>query len=196
MPFGLHNAPATFQCTMKDCQQFSGAHIDDIVVFREEHLQHLHEVFSQCQQAGLPMKLSKCRFGQREVFYHGHVIGGGKIRHHPRKVEAVRIYPQPEDILSLVGYYQHFIPQFVAIAAPLTDLTRKVKPHKMEWGADQERAFQQLKHLLIQGPILRVANPSRPYILQADASDLGLGAVLSQCDEDGGEHQVAYICEP
>lgn len=140
MPFGLHNAPATFQrtmnCVLQDCQQFS----------REEHLQHLREVLSRLQQAGLSLKLSKCRFGQSKVSYLGHVIGGGEIQPDPKKLEAVRNYPHPETtkdvraFLGLVGYYRRFIPHFATIAAPLSDLTRKGKPQIIEWGASPSEA--------------------------------------------------------
>ena len=205
MPFGLHNAPATFQRTMnhvlRSCQQFSRAYIDDVVVFSRnwsDHLQHLGKVFTQLEQAGLSLKVKKCQFGQSKVHYLGHVIGGGRIEPEPMKIVAVRNYPRPvtkKDVrafLGLVGYYRRFIPQFSSIATPLTDLTKKGVPQTVEWGVNQENAFQKLKLLLIQAPILKVANPSAPYILQTDASDRGLGAVLSQADEGAEEHPVAF----
>ena len=204
MPFGLHNAPATFQRTMnhilRDCQEFSGAYIDDIVIFSrswEEHLRHLQEVFHRLQQAGLTVKLKKCQFGKKRVHYLGHVIGGGEIQPDPGKVAAVKDYPVPvtkKDVrafLGLVGYYRRFIPQFASLAAPLTDLTRKGKSQKVEWSAIHGTAFRGLKGLLVVMPTLRVTDPTQPYILQTDASDRGLGAVLSQGTEQE-EHPVAF----
>ena len=132
MPFGLHNAPATFQRMMdhvlRDCQDFARAYIDDIAVFShswEEHLSHLQQVFNRLQLAGLTVKLKKCRFGGQEVSYLGHVIGGGRLQPDPTKIQAVRDYPRPvtkRDVrafLGLVGYYRRFIPHFATVAAPL-----------------------------------------------------------------------------
>ena len=205
MPFGLHSAPATFQRTMnhvlRECQDIAGAYIDDVVIFSHgwgEHLEHLREVFSQLQLAGLTVKLKKCQFGQEKVHYLGHVIGGGEVQPEPVKVRAVKEYPIPatkKDVrafLGLVGYYRRFIPQFASIAAPLSDLTRKAKSQNVEWGAAQQTAFQHLKDVLIDTPVLRVADPTKPYILQTDASERGLGAVLSQVDRRGEEHPVAF----
>ena len=102
MPFGLHNAPATFQRTMnyvlRDCQEFSKAYIDDAVVFSgswEEHLHHLGQVFDRLRQAGLTLKLKKCRFGARRVSYLGYIIGEGHVRPGPTKLKAVEKYPVP-----------------------------------------------------------------------------------------------------
>ena len=91
-----------------------------------------------------------------------------------------------------MGYYRRFIPQFAEIAAPLTDLTCKGKPQNVEWMEKQESAFQKLKDHLTTMPVLQVADPSRPYILQTDASDRGLGAVLSQADDLGEEYPVSF----
>ena len=205
LPFGLHNAPATFQRMMndvlRDCWSFSGAYIDDVVVFSkswEEHVGHLREVLTRLKLANLTVKLKKCQFGGAKVHYLGHVIGGGQIHPEEEKVKAVREYPRPvvkkdvRSFLGLVGYYQRFIPQFSAIAAPLTDLTRKGLPDKVKWTEECQVSFQHLKETLIGDPVLRIADPSKPFVLQTDASDRGLGAVLSQVDTQGEEHPVAY----
>ena len=205
MPFGLHSAPATFQRTMnfvlKECQSFSRAYIDDVAVFSgnwDDHICHLRAVFQQLQSAGLSVKLKKCQFGQPKVRYLGHVIGSGNIEPEPQKVQAVLNYPQPitkKDVrafLGLVGYYRRFIPQFASVSIPLSDSTKKGQPEKVNWGADQESAFQSLKNCLTHSPVLAVADPSIPFILQTDASDRGIGAVLSQPNKEGQEHPVAY----
>lgn len=175
MPFGLHNAPATFQRTMnhilRECQDIAGAYIDDVIFSHSwgEHLGHLQQVFSQLQLASLTVKLKKCQFGKEKVHYLGHVIGGGEVQPEPVNVRAVKEYPIPatkKDVrafLGLVGYYRCFIPQF---AAPLSDLTKKSKSQNVEWGAAQQTAFQHLKDALIDTPVLRVADPTKPYILQ------------------------------
>ena len=205
MPFGLHNAPASFQRLInhiiRGCEQFAGVYIDDVVVFSqswEQHLKHLGEVFSCLRQAGLTLKVAKCQFGLREAKYLGHVIGGGQIKPDPKKVQSIQEYPMlcsKKDVrafLGLAGYYRRFIPEFASIAAPLTDLTRKGNPDKVVWSTTCETAFQRLKALLQESSILKVAEPNKPFVLQTDASDQGLGAVLSQKGDDGQEHPVAY----
>lgn len=98
-----------------------------------KHLKHLRKVFGPFHQAGLTIELKKCQFGQEKVHYLGHVVGGEEVQPELREVRAVQEYPTPttkKDVrafLGLVGYYQRFIPQFASIAAPLTDLTRKIK---------------------------------------------------------------------
>ena len=205
MPFGLHNAPATFQrminYVLRDCQKFARAYIDDIVIFShswEEHMVHMREVLSKLQEAGLTLKLNKCQFGQREVHYLGHCISNGQVRPDPIKLQAIGDYPVPikkknvRAFLGLAGYYRRFVPHFATIAAPLTNLTSKNQPEQVLWNKDCDSAFKQLKEILISPPVLCVAEPTRQFILQTDASGQGLGAVLSQPDDDGQDHPVAY----
>ena len=208
MPFGLHNAPATFQRTMNEvlegCDGFAGCYIDDLVVYRkswEQHLQHLREVLGRLKAANLTVKMKKCQFGQREVHYLGHVIGNGRVRPDPQKLQAVVEYPCPvtkKDVrafLGLVGYYRRFIPSFASVAAPLTDLTRKKQPEKVVWSAECADAFQALKETLLHHPILSVVDPTKNFLLQTDALKQGLGAVLSQRDPEGQENPSCCICK-
>ena len=204
MPFGLHTAPATFQRLMNEllrgCQGFAGAYLDDIVIFScswEEHLHHLSEVFTVLQNAGLTIKPIKCQFAHGQVHYLGHIIGGGSIRPDPSKVEAVLAYQRPvtkkdvRSFLGLIGYYRKFVPNFADAAAVLVELIKKGRPDKVIWARECEIAFDRLKKRMISAPVLQVADPSKPFILQTDASDLGLGAVLSQL-QSGEEHPVAF----
>ena len=204
MPFGLHSAPATFQRminhVLRDCWSFARAYIDDIVVFSgswEEHLTHLHKVLHCLEVANLTIKMSKCQFGRVEVHYLGHVIGGGEVRPDPEKLSAVRDYPTPiskkqvRAFLGLAGYYRRFVPHFSTIAEPLTELTKSRNPDRVKWTDDCEVAFCKLKEILVAPPVLKVVEPDKPYVLQTDASELGLGAVLSQV-KDGEEHPVAF----
>ena len=127
--------------------------------------------------------------------YFGHVIGGGRLQPDPNKIQAVRNYPRPvtkgnaQAFLGLVGYYGCFIPHFATVAAPLTDLTCKRHLQHITWNAEAEIAFQNLKDLFMETPVL---DHSRSYALQTDASERGLGAVLSQADHQGDEHPIAY----
>ena len=93
--------------------------------------------------------------------------------------------------MGLAGYYRDFIPNFAALAAPLSDLTRKGQPKKVEWGEAQEKAYQSIKALLTKEPVLRLLDPGKPYFLQTDASDSGIGAVLMQ-KHDGKLFPVCY----
>ena len=167
MPFGLHSAPATFQWminhVLSGCQNFAQAYIDDIVVYSrswEEHLDHLRQVFTRLQGAGLTVKIKKCQFGRPKVPYLGHLVGGGDLEPDPGKVQAVKEYPQPETkkdvhaFLGLAGYYRRFIPNFAAVAVPMTELTQKGQPHQVCWTQRQGDAFQKLKDSLVQGPVL------------------------------------------
>ncbi len=154
-------------------------------------------VFHRLAEANLHVKLSKCQFGHGKVHYLGHLIEQGQIEPDEGKIKSVRLYPTPatkKDVrafLGLVRYYRRFIRQFATTATPLGDLTKKARPDKVIWTKECEAAFEDLKAALQHKPVLMVAEPTKPFVLQTDASNYGLGAVLSQGD-DGYEHPVAY----
>ncbi len=186
---------------LRDCKGFAEAYLDDVVIYSaswEQHIVHLQEVFARLRQAGLTLKVEKCKFARESTPYLGHVVGSGEVRPDPAKMQAVNDCKVPETkkdvraFLGRVGYYRRFIPEFSTIAAPLTDLTRKRKPNNIEWTKDCAEAFQKLKKTLLSSSVLKVADSSRQFILQTDASDRGLGAVLSQKNDQGVEHPVAY----
>lgn len=205
MPFGLCNAPATFQRLMQAV--LSGlegrtcfVYLDDVLVVSktfEQHLQHLAEVFEQLKQAGLRLKPKKCLLIREEVPYLGHVISSTGIKPDPRKLDTMKQYPAPTDVskvrqfLGFSSYYRRFIPNFARIAHPLHRLTKKDVP--FQWTVDCETAFQRLKDCLMSAPILSCpqCGPGKTFILETDASGLGLGAVLSK-EQDGEVHPIAY----
>ena len=206
MPFGLNGAPATFQRLMDEVlrglEGFSAAYIDDVVIFSttwEDHLKAVRSVLGRLRQAGLTAKPRKCQFGMKECTYLGHVVGGGVVKPHVSKLEAVASFPVPKTkkevrtFLGLSGYYRKFIPGYAGIAIPLTDLTRKSAPTTVCWTEECEKAFSQLKALLCSEPVLRSPDFSRDFVLQTDASERGVGAVLAQIDDQGEEHPVAYF---
>ena len=206
MPFGLHGAPATFQRMMDrlldGLGDFSGAYLDDLVIYStswQEHLEHLRTIMERLRGAGLIAKPSKCQFGMSHCVYLGHIVGNGVVRPEPSKIESVQSFPIPQvkkqvrAFLGLTGYYRKFIPNYATIALPLTDLTRKNAPNKIEWSSELDAAFKLLKSELCSSPVLASPDFSRPFVLQTDASDRGVGAVLSQCDESGSDHPVAYF---
>ena len=145
------------------------------------------------------MKLSKSKFAKRSCEYFGYIVGGGVVKPILSKVEAISSFPKPgtktavRAFLGLAGYYRRFIPDFASVAAPLTDLTKKSVPNSGVWNEGCQRAFETLKKALISEPVLSSPDVSNTFIVQTDAnSDRGVGAVLSQVQEDGQEHPVGY----
>ena len=206
MPCGLQGAPATFQRIMdrllRGLEDFTSAYLDDLVIFSvtwEEHIQQIKQVLDQLRDADLTAKPKKCKFAMTECVYLGHIVGNGVIRPEVFKVRAVKEYPKPRTkkqvraFLGLTGYYWKFIPNYASIATPLTDLTRKGCSNTVEWSTACTSAFEKLKTLLCSSTVLHSPDFEKEFILQTDASDHAVGAVLSQLDNDGEEHPIAYF---
>ena len=203
MPFGLCNAPATFQrlmdCTMRGLNyEICLIYLDDIIVFSTDlptHLQRLELVFERLAQAGLKLKPSKCAFLQRSVDFLGYKVSSQGITTDERKTEAVVEWPVPTKLrevrgfLGLCGYYRRFVHNFSEIAAPLHAMTRKNVP--FQWTHQCQTAFDTLKCKLTTAPILALPRDEGQYIMDTDASDHGIGAVLSQI-QDGEDRVVSY----
>ncbi|CAL8465899.1 g5435 [Coccomyxa elongata] len=204
MPFGLCNAPATFQRLMNgvlpDMGDFVQVYLDDILVFsktEEEHEQHLRRVLERLREHRLFAKLSKCEFYMREVEFLGHKVSEEGISVEEEKVAAIREWPTPKNptdvraFLGLAGFYRRFIHHFTNIALPLHDLTRKDVAFK--WEARHESAFQQLKRALCEAPVLAIADSAQKKRLKVttDASKGAYGAVLSQ-GTGRDEHPIAF----
>ncbi|XP_053872984.1 uncharacterized protein LOC128831041, partial [Malaclemys terrapin pileata] len=205
MPFGLHGAPATFQRLMdrllQPHQEYAAAYLDDVVIYSpqwETHLERVAAVLRSLREAGLTANPKKCRIGWQETKYLGYAIGHGQVKPLIGKVQAIANCPPPttkrqvRQFLGLAGYYRRFIPQFAAIAAPLTGLLTKDSPRQVIWTTECDRAFRTLKKCLCSEPVLYSPDFNLPFVLQTDASEVGLGAVLSQ-DVGGEEHPVLYI---
>ncbi|XP_044158409.1 uncharacterized protein LOC122944239, partial [Bufo gargarizans] len=211
MPFGLCNAPGTFQRLMERClghKNFETVllYLDDVIVYSktyEDHLKHLAEVFEILVKYGLKVKPSKCHLLKPAVKYLGHVVSGEGVQPDPDKLAAVRNWPVPTTVkevrgfLGFAGYYRRFIPHFAQIADPLQELLRgqpKKSPRTpvlIEWNEEREIAFQLLKKKLTEPPVLGYPDYSKPFHLYTDASKRGLGAVLAQIQE-GKERVIAY----
>ena len=165
----------------------------------EEHLLHIKKVFDRLKGAGLTAKPKKCQFGMKQCIYLGHVVGNGNIRPEQSKIEAVMTFQVPQTkkqvraFLGVTGYYRKFIHNFATIAAPLSDLIRKNRPNRVEWTPACDKAFDDLKKQLCSDPVLKSPDFSKAFILQTDASNRGVGAVLSQIGDDNEEHPVAYF---
>ena len=206
LPFGMQNSSSTFQRLMDTvldgCHGYARAYIDDICIYSEtwdEHITHVNDVLHRIAQAGLTTKPAKCKFAATQVSFLGHTIGGGKLQPMVDKTEAVKNFPRPltkkqvRAFLGLSGYYRKFVPNYATIAAPLIELTKKNAPNSVSWNEDCETAFCKLKMILISQPILNAPDFSKQFILQTDASNFGLGAVLEQLDDSNMEHPVLYL---
>lgn len=204
MPFGLVTAPATFCRLMRLVRQdLSNVEnfIDDILIYSmtfEDHVVSLTEVLQRLREANLTAKPSKCVIAYSKLECLGHIVGEEMVQPHPDKVRAVQEANRPvtkkqlRSFLGLVNFYGKFIPNCAHISLPLTDLTRKFSPNKIQWTESQEISFQNLKKALTSSPILKLPNLSKVFILQTDASDRGLGAVLLQEDSDQ-KQPISYI---
>ena len=204
MPFGLCNAPATFQRLMDLVLrglQWSQClvYIDDVIIpgrSYAEHLTNLRAVLGRLQQAGLKLQPKKCSFLKQRVSYLGHVVSREGVATDPAKIEKVANWPVPttakdvQQFLGFAGYYRRFVKDFAQIARPLYHLTERKTAFR--WTKECDSAFKELRHCLVTAPILTYPDFSRPFILDTDASDTGIGAVLSQQDHEGKERVIAY----
>lgn len=196
MPFGMVNSGATLVRGMRQMLEgLDGAdsYIDDIIVHTntwEDHLKVLQTLLGRLRDAGFTVRPSKCQIGERSIEFIGHSISRGIIQPLDENVakiqEAVRpkTKTQVRSFNGLTSYYRDFIPNYAAIAAPLTDLTKKGEPNEVIWGPAQEKAFLTLKKRITEKPILRIPDVSKRFVLRTDASDTGIGAVLLQTYED------------
>ena len=206
LPFGTKNASGHFQKMvqkiLRGCEEFSESFIDDIVIYSttfENHLKHLEQVFHKLLNSGLTAKPSKCKIFHAQVPYLGHLVGHGTIRPLQAKVEVIQNYPRPEtkkqvrSWLGLTGYYRKYIPNYSELAAPLTDLTKgKTKQCKVSWSESCEKSFVALKAALMTKPVLTLPDYNQKFVIQVDASERALGAILSQVNDKDDEHPICY----
>lgn len=203
MPFGLCNAPATFErlmefvlrgLTWRTCLVY----LDDVMVMGrnfEEHLKNLQEVFDRFQAANLKLNPKKCALFQKEVEFLGHVVSEKGIETSDSKIQSIREWPRPRDkhevrsFLGICTYYRRFVEGFADIAAPLHKLTEA--NNTFAWNQKCEDSFRRLKAALCSSPILAYPKRQGQFILDTDASNIGIGAVLSQV-QDGEEKVIEY----
>ena len=202
MPFGLRNAPATFQRLVQQVlsvmEGITGAYLDDIMIFSTswaDHVCHIKQVFDRIRSAGLTLKRAKCVFATAEVEFLGHKVGLGKVEPRRKTVQALLEFPRPTNpkqlrsYLGLAGYYRKFIPHFADLSACLTNLLRK--GIKFAWSSETEAAFLDLKSRLASRPILRPPDFEKAFSLAVDASNVAIGANLFQVIEKV-EHPICY----
>ena len=202
MPFGLCNAPATFQRLMervmgdikfRDCLIY----LDDIIIFSstfEEHIERLEAVFKRLEEHNLKLKPSKCELFCERVLYLGHIVSREGIYTDPSKIETVKKWPVPQNtkevrkFLGFTGYYRRFVKGYAALARPLTDLLvghptkQKGKKKKVvaktpfKWGQEEQTSFEAIISHLTSPPVLAYADYSRPFELHTDARCNGRGS--------------------
>jgi hypothetical protein len=161
--------------------------LDDILIYsnlEEDHEHHLRMVLQVLREHQLYAKLSKCSFYQKQIYYLGHIISKDGITVDLEKIEAIREWSVPKNVIEvrsfkgLAGYYKIFIEGFSKISHPITSLQRKGV--KFQWTLDCEKSSQHLKQLLTSSPILRIVDPDEDFIVCSDACNEGLGGVLNQ----------------
>ncbi|KAL6181862.1 hypothetical protein ACLB2K_048510 [Fragaria x ananassa] len=190
MPFGLTNAPSTFQSVMNEIlrkylRKCVLVFFDDIFIYNismEDHLVHLQLVFEELLQHSLKIKESKCSFGVEQVEYLGHVISSKSVTVDLSKISCIRKWEKPKILkglrgfLGLASYYRKYVRYFGTIAKPLTYM---LKNNSFTWLNTSEVAFDQLKEALMTTPGLAIPDFTKQFVVECDASDKGIGAVLS-----------------
>ncbi|XP_062842684.1 uncharacterized protein lrfn4b [Trichomycterus rosablanca] len=206
MPFGLTNAPAVFQAFINDAlrdmiNRFVFVYLDDILIFSkspQDHRHHVRQVLQRLLRNHLYVKPQKCEFHLRETTFLGFIIREGQIQMDPNKTQAVWDWPTPSSIkevqrfLGFAHFYRRFIRGFSSVAAPISALTKKSR-HPFRWNLEAEAAFQELKQRFTSAPILALPDPARPFIVEVDASNVGIGAILSQRYSDEKLHPCAFL---
>ncbi|GFV72173.1 retrovirus-related Pol polyprotein from transposon 17.6 [Trichonephila clavipes] len=203
MPFGLCNAPATFERMMDNLlRHFKWTmclcYLDDIIVFSEtfeDHLIRLRLVLKCLQEAGIKLNSKKCLFSAQEVKILGHLVSSNGVRPDPDKIKAVRNFPTPKNIhdirsfLGLCSYFRRFIKGFCYLAEPLQSMLKSgVEFH---WGPEEVEAFNSLKKALTSDPVLGMYDERASTEIHTDASGYGIGAVLVQI-QNNVEKVIAY----
>jgi transposase InsO family protein len=203
LPMGLSGAPATFQRAMEIALQGLQwetclIYLDDVVVYSQgvdEHLQRVEQMLSRLEQAGLKLKPEKCHLLQEKVNFLGHVVSKDGVLPNPDNVARLVAWPTPKNVteirqvLGLGSYYRRFIRGFAEITRPMVELTKKGV--KFKWTEKCQQAFDKLKSVLIGPEVMAFPRDTGDFILDCDACDVGIGAVMSQI-QDGKERVIAY----
>ena len=203
LPFGVSSSPGIFERTMENLLQgipHDVVRVDDILVSGKDdpdHLANLETVLSRLSTAGVKLRLAKCLFMQLEVTYCGYVISGDGIQPVAAKVDVIKNAPEPKDVsqlhafLGMLNYYHRFLPHVATVLEPLHQLLRKGS--KWQWLEEQQLAFDKAKELLQSAELLVHFDTEKELILASDASDYGVGAVLSHRMENGTERPIGYV---
>ncbi|SPC61574.1 uncharacterized protein UHOD_11610 [Ustilago sp. UG-2017b] len=208
MPFGLTNAPASFQHLMNDTfkdmlDRSLIIYLDDLLIYSstlEQHQGHVSAILARLRQAGLYAKAEKCQFSTSQTEFLGFVVSDQGVSMDPSKTEVITNWPVPKSVhdvqvfLGFCNFYRKFIPQYSRTAYPLTQLLRKeAQSAHFAWNNEAQHAFEQLRSAFGTDTILRHFDPTRPIIVETDASDFAVAAVLSQSFDQGTRHPIAFF---
>jgi len=207
LPFGLCNAPATFQAYINKVlhgylDEICSAYLDDVIIYsdtEEEHDRHLCMVIQKLRDAGLWLDIHKSEFKVQEVKFLGLILTPEGLKMDPEKTQAIQNWATPQtlkDLQAFIGFanfYRRFIAGFTKILRPLLDLVKKGNRKLDGWNLDHDKSFTLLKEAFTRAPILAHFDPNLPTILETDASDWVYAAVLSQKHEDGKLYPVVYL---
>jgi len=208
MPFGLTNAPASFQHLMNDTfkdmlDRSLIIYLDDLLIYSstlKQHQEHVSAVLARLRQAGLYAKAEKCQFSTSQTEFLGFVVSDQGVSMDPSKTEVITNWPVPKSVhdvqvfLGFCNFYRKFIPQYSRTAYPLTQLLRKeAQSAPFAWHNDAQHAFEQLRSAFGTDTILRHFDPTRPIIVETDASDFAVAAVLSQSFDQGARYPIAFF---
>ena len=203
MPFGMKNAPATFQRMIHSLlRHLEGceAYIDDVIIYSntwDDHLRIMRKFFNILAKANLTVNLAKSDFCHATVEYLGHKVGQGFVTSITAKVEAISQFPIPTNkkelmrFLGMAGFYRKFCPNFSSVVGPLTNLLQKKV--NFSWTKDCDESFKKIKCVLMNTPVLSAPNFDKQFKLTVDASDIGIGAALFQESDDGVDRVVCYF---
>ncbi|SOV08288.1 uncharacterized protein UDID_17342 [Ustilago sp. UG-2017a] len=208
MPFGLTNAPASFQHLMNDTfkdmlDRSLIIYLDDLLIYSstlEQHQGHVSAVLARLRQAGLYAKAEKCQFSTSQTEFLGFVVSDQGVSMDPSKTEVITNWPVPMSVhdvqvfLGFCNFYRKFIPQYSRTAYPLTQLLRKeAQSTPFAWNHAAQHAFEQLRSSFSTDTILHHFDPARPIIVETDASDFAVAAVLSQSFDQGTRHPITFF---
>lgn len=164
---------------------------------REECRRNTICVLTKLNKHGLCLNAEKCVFEEMKVEYLGMIVQHNELRMDPTKVEGLANWPQPKTVkqvrsfLGFGNFYQKFICHYSNIASLMNALTRK--DQQFEWTKECKEAFQTLKRKFMSYPVLWIPDPTKPFQIEADTSKTASRAVLTQLDENGAQHPVAFI---
>jgi len=204
MPFGLYNAPATFQRCMLSIfsdmvEHFLEIFMDDLSIFGDSFddcLTNLEKILSRCEEKNFVLNWEKCHFMVTNGIVLGHIVSSKGIEVDKSKIELIANLPTPKylkDVISFLGhagFYRRFIKDFSVISKPLGNLL--TKDNIFEWTEHYEEAFVKLKNLLTSAPVIQPPDWSLPFEIMCDASDYAVGAVLGQ-RKDKKSYVIYYV---
>ena len=205
IPFGLTGGPALWQRFINDLlweylNDFCTVYLDDILIYNtsmKKHRQHVRKVLTKLREAGIQANVDKCEFHVTKTKYLGLIVSTKGIKMDPSKVDTIKSWDTPtcvREVRSFIGFcnfYRQFISNFLKIAEPLNTFTKK--DVKFEWSVECDRAFKSLKQRVCEAPILKHFDLSKQCHVETDSSDYVSAGVLSQEDDNGILHPVAYF---